>query len=167
MARHPPRRTARDLTLHDIQSIMAQADNGKNPVDIAVDEGLTPGAVKRVIRKARAALANNAERYAELHAATVETAFANGDPKSLAVAIKGTQWALERISDGEDRVLDPVPRTLETGPKEAPSFKLGIIVGGVPQGPLPAIAAGSPEPSELPAHTTDAKEAELVNDLAP
>lgn len=165
MRRHPPTRTARDLTLQDIASIMAQADAGTDPVDIAVREGVTPSVVRQTIKKARATLAENAEMYASLHMDIVRDAMAIGDSKGLAVAAKATQWALERIADGEERVVDPIPRAGENKDTKPTEFKLGIIVGGVPhQNALPA----APTVNELPIDRNEQTEKDAVlAELAP
>lgn len=84
--------------------------------------------VRKVIKAARESLARQAERYVEAHGELVEACLANGDAKSLGVAAKATEWALERIADGETRIIDKP----STAPNQ-PSLQIGIAIGGIPQ----------------------------------
>lgn len=102
------------------------------PQEIAIKVGVSADArpVREVIRAARRTLALNAEAYAAAHMEAVTAAIADGDPKALAVAVKASQWALERIADGADRVVD----SAKQAPTQ-PSLQIGIAIGGVPQPP--------------------------------
>src|SRR2546423_1165453 len=58
----------------------------------------SPNTIRQCITQARDDFASHAHRYVEIHHEAVETALAKGDPKSLEVALRGSQWALENIS---------------------------------------------------------------------
>lgn len=103
--------------------------DAKTPAEIAVKVGVSTNgrAVRATIRAARESLQQNAERYVELHMLATEKAALDGDAGPA-------QWALERIAEKGDRIVDT--------PKSAgvmPSLQIGIQVGGVP--PTHAITA--------------------------
>jgi hypothetical protein len=83
--------------------------------------------VRSIIKAARTALQQRAEFYVEAHAAATVVAAAQGDAKPA-------QWALERIAEGEDRIVD---RDKNEGPS-APTFNIGFNMGGVPKQLAPA-----------------------------
>lgn len=127
-----------------VSTTIAEMDAHSAP-DIAAMAGVstTGRTVREVIKSAREALAQNAQRYVQVHADVVETALANGDAKSLAVAASASQWAMERIAEGPDRVVDS-PK--QAGTLTQPSIQIGIALGGVRQSELPAL----PAVTELP-----------------
>ncbi len=96
---------------------------------IAIKAGVSAdaGVVRQTIKAARTALQSRAEFYVEAHALATIAAAADGDAKPA-------QWALERIAEGEDRVVDPVKA--EQAPA-APTFNMGFVLGGVP---MPVVA---------------------------
>jgi hypothetical protein len=51
---------------------------------------------------------------------------------------KPTEWALERIAEGKDRIVDPPAPTGPTGPP--PSLSVGILLGGLVAAPTPRAA---------------------------
>lgn len=107
--------------------------------EIAVQTGAgTDGrSVKEVILAARSALQRRAEFYTHAHALATIRAAAEGDAKP-------SQWALERIAEGEDRVVDP--QVKEAAPPAPPTLSLGFVIGGVPMqvqsAPAPAAIEG-------------------------
>src|SRR5713101_7029821 len=55
----------------------------------------SPNTIRQCIEQARENFVASAGRYVEIHLAATEAALANGDPKSLEVAARGAQWAME------------------------------------------------------------------------
>lgn len=92
-----------------------------SPREIAVVVEQSPEAIKRVIKAARQKLQMAAETYVDMHLAAAGIAATAGDAKPA-------QWALERIQEGEQRVVERE----KAGPGQ-PSIQIGIAVGGIPQ----------------------------------
>lgn len=94
---------------------------------------LTKAEVRVVIDRARLKLGANAERYVEAHMNSVDEALSLGKeggrnaPAALAVAQKGAEWAIERISQGASRIVDQAKASAPT----TPQIVIGIAVGGV------------------------------------
>lgn len=118
-----------------MQAVMEMTPDD-TPQGIAIRHGMaTDGkTVREVIKTAREAFAKRAADYVEAHYQAVELAIADGDPKALAVATAAAQWAIEKISEGNTRVIDPP----KSGPA-APGLRIGIAVGGVPQPQQPTV----------------------------
>ena len=95
-------------------------DTESTPVEIAKAVGVSTNGrpVREAIKAARHALASAAETYVELHMLATEVAALKGDASPA-------QWALERIAEGADRVVD-APKS---GPS-MPSVQIGIALGG-------------------------------------
>ena len=95
-----------------------------NASQIAVKAGVGADGrvISTIIKAARASLQSRAEFYVEAHAVATIAAAAEGNAKPA-------QWALERIAEGDDRVVDPV--AAEQAPS-APTFNLGFMLGGIP-----------------------------------
>jgi hypothetical protein len=90
--------------------------------EIARKAEVDPRAVRTVIKAARASLASRAEFYVEAHAAATAVAALAGDAKPA-------QWAMERIAEEGERIVD-APE--ENKVQQAPTFTLGFVVGGMP-----------------------------------
>lgn len=85
--------------------------------------------ILQLIDEARETLAGAALDYVQMHKEAVEKAVANGDAKSLEVAIKGTQWAMSNLSLEGKRVIDA--RQVDGG--GGPRILIGIKLGGLVQ----------------------------------
>jgi len=160
--RHPAR--PGPLTLVQTEALVAAAydpEDTRTPAELAVDIGICANGktAKRVIETAREKLAKRAEFYADAHAQVVRDALADGDPKALETARRAAEWALERVTEGGARVIDP-PK----GTSNGPALSIGIAVSGVPaRGP--AAFDPAPERVSLPAGPTlteDSVDAELL-----
>lgn len=86
----------------------------------------TKEAVKAMIDQARENFVSEAESYVNIHKQVVTTALANGDAKSLDVALKGSQWALENIGSDGSRVIE----VAKAGPGGT-KVMVGIQIGGM------------------------------------
>jgi hypothetical protein len=98
---------------------------------IAREHGLSKREVRTIIDRARYKLAAHAEKYVAAHMESVEQAIVmgikDGNANALGVAQRGAEWALERIGQGNARVLDVSKATGSVGPQ----IVIGIAVGGV------------------------------------
>lgn len=83
---------------------------------------------KRLIEEAKDKLVDSTERYVDIHRQTVETALSNGDAKSLEVALKGSQWAMEHISQDGTRVVD---KAGSGGGNSGTKVLIGVQIGGL------------------------------------
>ncbi len=115
-----------------ITETLARMDT-ETPAEIAKSLGRAPDfkPVRAVIKAARAAFALRAEDYVALHYQAAMIAAEQGDAKPA-------QWALERLAEQGDRVVDAP----QQGSSTAPSLQIGIALGGL-------LKAG-PEPVALP-----------------
>lgn len=93
-----------------------------------------PEAIRDAIVEARDNFNAEANFYVETHKKVVETAVANGDPKSLEVARKGSAWALTNMSHEGKRVVDK-PDVGPVGSK----IVVGIAIGGIKQEGIQAL----------------------------
>lgn len=83
--------------------------------------------VKRMIEEAKDNFQGAAKRYVEIHKEAIEAALANGDSKSLHVAVQGSQWAMENLSaEG----VSIVGKKAEEG-SGAGKILIGIQIGGI------------------------------------
>lgn len=99
-----------------------------------------PRAVRSVIKSARNALASRAELYVELHVHAATVAAMAGDAKPA-------QWAIERIAEEGERIIDPPD---DAKPSTVPTFTLGFVVGGMPAPrPVAALPAAAPIDAEV------------------
>ncbi len=80
---------------------------------------------KKLIEDAKDVLINNTKRYATIHMQATEDALTEGSAKSLDVATKAAQWALENIAEGATRVVEKAAPAA-TGTK----VMVGIQFGG-------------------------------------
>ncbi len=92
--------------------------------DIATKAGVGVGAVSEVIKGARLTLQQRAKFYVEAHAVATIAAAAEGNAKPA-------QWALERIAEGDDRIIDQPKADAATAPA---TFNIGFKIGGLPEG---------------------------------
>lgn len=82
--------------------------------------------IRRAVEEAHDTLIERAGRYADIHMQAVETALENGDAKSLEVAARASQWAMENINlDGQGVVEKPAAKPM------GPSIQIGIALGGM------------------------------------
>ncbi len=86
----------------------------------------TKEAVKEMILQAKENFVSEAESYVALHKKVVEAAYANGDAKSLDVAAKGAQWAIENIGAEGTRIIEAA-KTVPQGMK----LLIGVNIGGL------------------------------------
>lgn len=126
--RHPGKPGPIPLATTEQLVAKAMTDTTSTPQEIAKAVGVSTSGVpvREAIKKARQVLANAAEKYVELHMVATEIAAMKGDAGPA-------QWALERIAEGGQRVVD-APKT---GGPTGPGLRIGIAVGGVPQRSLP------------------------------
>ncbi len=103
-----------DLAISLMDKLSAAAIARKLKVD--------PRSVREVIKSARRSLAQRAELYVEMHAHAAAVAALAGDAKPA-------QWAIERIAEEGERVIDPPD---DVKPASVPTFTLGFVVGGMP-----------------------------------
>lgn len=82
--------------------------------------------IKAIIEDARDTFAGHAGRYVEIHKQSAEKALKKGDAKSLEVAARSAQWAIERMSADGVRIVDK-PEVQAGGAK----ILVGIRVGGI------------------------------------
>lgn len=99
-------------------------------IAIQTGAGSDGRSVREVIRSAKSALQSRAEFYVKAHALATIRAAAEGDAKPA-------QWALEHISEGADRVVEP---EAVAPPAAPPTFQVGFILGGIPQPAIPVQA---------------------------
>ena len=80
----------------------------------------------QTITAAREEFASSAVEYVQMHKQATQAALANGDAKSLAVATKAAEWAIEKTGFGGERVVESDTVKPTTGPK----IMIGIVLGG-------------------------------------
>jgi len=93
---------------------------------LAVALKRTPLVVKRLIQDARQNFAAKAGRYVEVHMEATEKALQAGTVTGLDVALRGSQWAIERIAEDGARVVDKA-----TEQNAGTKIVLGIQMGGI------------------------------------
>lgn len=112
-----PTDAERELTVKTTLEMMDQAPPEKIARIVARDTTT----IKALIKSARQSMQSRAEDYVDAHWAATTVAAALGDAKPA-------QWALERISEGEQRVVEK-----EKAGSTSPNITIGIALGGVPQ----------------------------------
>jgi hypothetical protein len=80
-----------------------------------------------LIEQAKENFQSDAERYVVIHKEAVEKALANGDSKSLQVAVQGSEWALENL---QAEGVSIVGKKQEVG-SQAGKIMIGINIGGI------------------------------------
>lgn len=81
----------------------------------------------RIIEEAKERFSGAAVDYVNLHKQATETALANGDAKSLDVATRASQWAIERMEHEGKRVVSKEAKTEGNG---STKILIGINLGG-------------------------------------
>ena len=97
---------------HLIEDVIAQTPGGLSTGQqhaLAVVLRKSRDVVKRAIEDAHDNLAERAGRYADIHLQTTETALSNGDAKSLEVAARASQSAMENINVDGVGVVEKKP----------------------------------------------------------
>lgn len=85
-------------------------------------------AIKSAIEDAQAEFHGSAGRYVEIHQQATEAALKNGSVAGLEAAMKGSQWAIERIAHDGARIVEAKGgETQAAGPR----VLIGIKVGGL------------------------------------
>lgn len=88
----------------------------------------SPAIVKELVEQAKEEFVSQADHYVRVHRKVVDDALANGDPKSLSVALEGSQWFLEKVSEQGARVIEKEAKA-EVGQR----VMIGIRIGAVDQ----------------------------------
>jgi hypothetical protein len=104
---------------HVVETVMSQMDT-TSPNKIARILSRDPGTIKSVIKTARQTLQMRAADYVDAHWTATQVAAGQGDAKPA-------QWAMERIAEGEQRIVEK-----EKAGASAPSLQIGIAIGGMP-----------------------------------
>ncbi len=81
--------------------------------------------ILRVIEETKDTLGERVGRYADLHMQATETAVTNGDAKSLAVATKAAEWAMENIGVDGRKVIEKTESR-----HSGPNIQIGVKIGG-------------------------------------
>ncbi len=89
--------------------------------------GTTKLDILRIVETAKETFSQSALDYVNLHKQATELAVANGDAKSLDVATRAAQWAIEKISHDGVRVIDKDAKTEGSG---GTKVLIGITLGG-------------------------------------
>jgi hypothetical protein len=103
----------------------------------------SPERIKAVIAEARDNFVASSTRYVEIHRQAAEAALANGDAKSLDVATKAAQWAIESVSEQGARIIDQ-DKAGPTGTR----VMIGIRVGGI-DNPVTTLDIPTSVPAEI------------------
>jgi hypothetical protein len=120
------------ITMNEKDAVAAIVMDQPGPISAQQEKALavtlrrSPAAVKALIEEAREHFAAKAGRYVEIHAQGVEDALKNGTVAGLDVALKGSQWAIERIAQDGSRIVDKAADT-NTGTK----IVIGVQMGGI------------------------------------
>ena len=85
----------------------------------------TPEAIAKLITEARETLADNAQFYVQTHRQAVEDALAMDSAHGKDIAIRGSQWAMENIGTGSDRIVEKEVK----GPTGT-QIMIGVKIGG-------------------------------------
>jgi len=99
-------------------------------------------AVRSMIEEAQEAFRANASRYVEVHMKATEEALAHGSMDGKEIAMKGAQWAIERMSGEGARIIEP--KVTDAG-QGGPRVMIGIRVGGVDATKEPVIDVSATE----------------------
>ena len=88
--------------------------------------GENPTRLQTILAEAKEKFAAAAVDYVNLHKQATEMAVANGDAKSLDVATRAAQWAIEKIAHKGDRIIDKEAVSSNSGTK----IMIGLQLGG-------------------------------------
>lgn len=134
--RHKRQGPATDADKSLIQDIIAQTPGGLSNGQVnalAIVLQRSRAKTKELVEEAALKVAERAERYADIHMRVTEEALANGDAKSLEVAARASQWAMENINVDGVGVIEKAANK-----PAAPSVMIGIRVGGLNETPSEA-----------------------------
>jgi hypothetical protein len=129
ITRHYPRRG--HLSQPEKDLIAAVVMDSPREVDARQINGLAKGlrrrrsAIKEAVEQAREIFLGRAPRYVDIHMQTTEAALAAGDPKSLEVAARSSQWAIEHTSADGASIIEKV-----TEGSSGVKVIIGVKVGG-------------------------------------
>lgn len=120
------------ISLHERSAVASIVMDHPGPISAKQEQALavtlrrTPAAVKALIEEARENFAAKASRYVEIHAQATEDALKNGTVAGLDTALRGSQWAIERIAQDGARIVDKAAQQ-DGGQK----IVIGIQMGGI------------------------------------
>lgn len=86
----------------------------------------SPAVVKELVERAKEDFVSQADHYVQVHRQATDQALANGDAKSLGVAVEASQWFLEKVSEQGVRVIEKEQKA-DTGQR----ILIGIKIGGI------------------------------------
>ncbi len=94
---------------------------------LAAVTGESPTRLQMILVEAKERFAASAVDYVNLHKQATEAAVANGDAKSLDVATRAAQWAIEKMSHKGERIIEKeVVKEGTSGTK----IMIGLSLGG-------------------------------------
>jgi hypothetical protein len=105
-----------------VAKVMETKGDMSKAEEIAIEVSQDVGTIRATIRKARATLQSRAEEYVDIHTRGAVIAASLGNTKPA-------EWALERIAEGKDRIVDPPAAQAALPP---PTLNVGIMLGGMP-----------------------------------
>lgn len=101
-------------------------DISKEQVEhLAVILRRNPETIKQLVLQARDQFIDNAKLYVEVHAKSVQSAYANGE---FDTALRGSQWAMENLSSEGVGVIEAANKA---GPDSGPKVVIGVNLGGM------------------------------------
>ncbi len=123
--RGAPSKAERAMVAQVVQDFPGELQNAQ-VTSLARTLKRTKEAVKEMILQAKENFVSEAESYVSIHKRVVETALENGDSKSLEVALKGSQWAIENIGSEGSRIIEAA----KEGP-QGMKLLIGVNIGGL------------------------------------
>lgn len=99
----------------------------KDVTALARITGATKDVLTEIIDQARERFSGAAVDYVNLHKEATVLAVANGDAKSLDVATRASQWAIEKLSHKGGRVIEAPAKVVGDG---STKILIGISLGG-------------------------------------
>lgn len=126
--RHGPvSQTEKEFVAQYVQDLPAPVTNAQTNA-LARTMRRSKEAVKTMIEEAKENFQSNAEFYVNAHKQAITSALADGDPKALDAAIRGSQWAMENL--GAEGVSIVNKKQQDTG-SGAGKVLIGIKIGGM------------------------------------
>ena len=83
--------------------------------------------IKKAVEEAHETFVDRSQRYVDIHLQTVEAGLSSGTDKGLEVAQRGSQWAIENISEGGARIVEKASKDENTGAR----IMIGVRIGGI------------------------------------
>jgi hypothetical protein len=83
--------------------------------------------VKKAVEEAHETFVDRSKRYVDIHLQAVEAGLNRGTDKGLEVAQKGSQWAIENISEQGARVIEKQAKDDNAGAR----IMIGVKIGGI------------------------------------